>query len=207
MGQADDMTDSVTMGGHHRHLMGTRAYRLVTARLIAPWALQGTHPQGKVLEIGAGVGAMAQHLLTATPDLHMVVTDFDPEMVAMASQSLERFGSRVRAQEADANHLPFADDSFDFVLSFLMLHHTGDWQQTVREAVRVLQPGGSFVGFDLLAGAPLHQPKRFEALLKRGQLREFLPTLPVAEVRVRPGIANMVERFVARKRGAERKEA
>jgi ubiquinone/menaquinone biosynthesis C-methylase UbiE len=193
------VSDSVTMGGHERLIMATRAYRFLTARLIAPWALQGTHPHGEVLEIGAGVGAMAHHLLAVTPDLHMGVTDFDPDMCAVAARSLGRYGSRVVVEQADANRLPFADNSFDFVLSFLMLHHTGDWRQTVREATRVLRPGGRLVGFDLLAGAPLHHPERFATLMPRGELENFVPTLPLVDVRVRPGLTKTLVRFVATK--------
>jgi ubiquinone/menaquinone biosynthesis C-methylase UbiE len=194
------MGDSVTMGGHERVLMATRTYRLVTARLIAPWALQGTRPRGDVLEIGGGVGAMAHHLLSVTPDLRLVETDFDPEMCAIASRNLGRFGTRAAVKQADANHLPFGDHTFDFVLSFLMLHHTGDWRSTLREAIRVLRPGGRLVGFDLVAGAPLHHPERASTLIQRGELAEFLPTLAVTDVRVRPGLAKMLVRFVATKR-------
>jgi 16S rRNA A1518/A1519 N6-dimethyltransferase RsmA/KsgA/DIM1 with predicted DNA glycosylase/AP lyase activity len=58
--------------------MATPMYRLFTSRVLAPWALQGIPPQGKVLEVGAGVAAMAAHLLETTPGLRMVVTDYDP---------------------------------------------------------------------------------------------------------------------------------
>ncbi|MDE3087149.1 MAG: class I SAM-dependent methyltransferase, partial [Acidobacteriota bacterium] len=147
-----------------------------------------------------GAGAMAHHLVGATPDLRLVVTDVDPEMCAAAAQALEAFASRVTVQEADANSLPFADGSFDFVLSFLMLHHTGDWRRTVREAMRVLRSGGRFVGFDIVAGAPLHHPKRFQTLLRRGELDALLASDPaVARARVRPGLAGAVVRFVATK--------
>ena len=67
--------------------MTTSVYRLFTARLIAPWALQGTRPHGDVLEIGGGVGAMAQRLLRTSPDLRIVETDFDPEMCSIASRN------------------------------------------------------------------------------------------------------------------------
>lgn len=193
------MSDSVTMGGHERLLMGTRAYRLLTARLLAPWGLQGMHPRGDALEIGAGAGAMAHHLLTVAPGLRLVVTDVDPAMCAIAARTLARFGTRVTVDQADANDLPFGDDSFDFVVSCLMLHHTGDWRQTLREAVRVLRPGGRLIGFDVVAGGPLHHPERFHTLMKRGELAEFLPSLPVVEARVRPGLAKTVVRFVATK--------
>ncbi|PZS26418.1 MAG: SAM-dependent methyltransferase, partial [Pseudonocardiales bacterium] len=40
--------------------------------------------------------------------------------------------------------------SFDVVVSYLMLHHIGNWEAAVAEAVRVLRPGGRFVGYDLI---------------------------------------------------------
>jgi len=187
------------MGSHGRRLMASRPYRLLASRLIAPWALQGIRPTGDVLEIGGGVGAMAYHVLSANPGVHMVVTDFDPEMCAVASQTLHRFGTRVDVKEADANDLPFPDESFDFVVSLLMLHHTGSWQQTVSEAIRVLRPGGRLVGFDVSAGAPLHHQERFETLLSVDELADYLKTLQVASFRVRPGMARSMVRFVVTK--------
>ena len=194
------MSDSITMHGHERRLMTTKAYRLLTAHVIAPYALQGSHPHGRVLEVGAGVGALADHLLAVTPDLEMVVTDVDPEMCSMATATLRPHGPRVAVEQADANSLPFADDTFDFVLSVLMLHHTGDWRQTLREAIRVMRPGGRLVGFDVVAGAPLHRGRRAPTLLARGELGAFLPGLEVVDVLVRPALGPAAVRFVATKR-------
>jgi ubiquinone/menaquinone biosynthesis C-methylase UbiE len=194
------MSDSVTMGGRDRRVMATRAYRLITTRLIAPWALQGIRPCGEVLEIGAGTGAMARYLVEVNPDLRIVVTDLDAEMCKIAAKNLGGFGARAEVEQADANALPFADDRFDLVLSFLMLHHTGDWQQTLRESIRVLRPGGRLAGFDIVAGAPLHHRKRFAALIRRGQLEEFLPTLAVTGIRIRPALAHSLVRFSATKK-------
>ena len=196
------MGDSVTMGGHERLIMATRAYRFLTAHLIAPWALQGVRPQGEVLEIGAGAGAMAAHLLATTPELHMVVTDVDPEMCTLAARALRRYETNVTVEQADANDLHYADDSFDFVLSFLMLHHTGDWRAPIRQAMRVLRPGGLLVGFDIAAGAPLHHPERMATVMKQGELEAFLSTVPEADPHIRPGIAKRFVRFVVSKKGA-----
>ena len=50
---------------------------------------------------------------------------------------------------ADGTRLDFADDSFDAVCSWLMLHHTIDWEGVLAEAARVTRPGGTIVGYDL----------------------------------------------------------
>jgi len=195
------VSESITMGHHGRRLMDGSLYRAVTARIIAPWALQGLRPRGEGLEIGAGVGAMSAQLMRSFGDLRMVVTDYDPDMVAAAARALRPFGSRAQLEVADANRLPFAERRFDLVVSCLMLHHTGDWRETVREAVRVLRPGGHLVGFDLVAGAPLHNPQRFEGqLLRPDELRELFAVLPVTQVRVRPALVRSVVRFMATKK-------
>jgi ubiquinone/menaquinone biosynthesis C-methylase UbiE len=53
-------------------------------------------------------------------------------------------------EEADATDLPLDDGRFSLVLSCAMLHHVVGWEQALSEATRVLRPGGSLVGFDLL---------------------------------------------------------
>ena len=120
-----------------------------TVRPLVPWALSGQRLRGDVLEIGGGGGAMAAGMLRRFPDVRLTVADLDPRMVAAGRRRLARFGDRARVEVADATRLPFADGSFDAVVSFLMLHHVGAWEEAVREAARVLRPGGRFLGYDL----------------------------------------------------------
>jgi ubiquinone/menaquinone biosynthesis C-methylase UbiE len=116
-----------------------------------PWALQGERPQGRVLEVGAGGGAMAVQILAAHPLAALTATDVDPAMVARARRALAPFGARASAEVADATALPFADGSFDAALSFLMLHHVPRRDRALAELVRVLRPGGRLLAYDLLA--------------------------------------------------------
>jgi len=178
-------------------------WRFVARRVVLPWALQGVDPSGRVLEIGAGSGAMATELLATHPGVTMTVTDFDPEMVAAAERRLVPYAERSTARQADATALPFHDDAFDVVLSWIMLHHTIEWEKALAEAVRVVRPGGHVVAYDLLSTAPLrglHQAEggRFR-MMKFGELRNTVRELPVAQVILTPGLGGFVVRFTLRK--------
>lgn len=123
--------------------------RFASTRIL-PWALQGQNFTGEVLEIGGGSGAMARAVLQRWPHIRITVTDYDPAMIETAGRRLAACDARVAVQVADATMLPFPSGSFDAVLSFLMLHHTLRWEQVLAEAARVLRPGGTLVGYDLL---------------------------------------------------------
>ncbi len=128
----------------------TAAWGLFARRAVLPWALAGHPLSGEVLEIGGGGGAMAAGVLTRFPSVRVTVADLDPLMVRVTQRRLARFGARATATVGDATDLPFDDGRFDVVVSFLMLHHIGRWEAAVAEAVRVLRPGGHFVGYDLV---------------------------------------------------------
>ena len=178
-------------------------WRGFARRVVLPWALHGFRPGGDVLEIGAGSGAMAAELLAAYPSITMTVTDFDAAMVDSAKRRLEPFADRATARRADATALPFADDSFDVVLSWVMLHHTVEWEKALAEAMRVVRPGGSLVGYDLLSTQTmrvLHRTDREGIRVMRfPDLREVLGDLPLEDAALRTSVAGMVVRFTLRK--------
>lgn len=180
-------------------------YRLMARRIILPWMLQGVHPKGEGLEIGAGVGAMSAQLLTVCPRFRMVATDCDTELVGMAEQVLAGFGRRASAQRADAAQLPFPDSRFDLVLSAAMLHHVIDWDQALAEAVRVLRPGGKLIGYDMLNTAPIrliHLGERDTTILLRAdQLKAGLAKLELVGLQTRTALGGTVMRFSATKAG------
>jgi ubiquinone/menaquinone biosynthesis C-methylase UbiE len=103
---------------------------------------------GAVLEIGSGGGAIAEALAGRNPGTMLTATDLDPVMVNTARRRLAGFANAT-VLTADATALPFDDDSFDSVVSCLMLHHVIDWEKALDEVARVLRPGGLFVGYDL----------------------------------------------------------
>jgi ubiquinone/menaquinone biosynthesis C-methylase UbiE len=146
---------------------------------------------------------MAAQLLGKFPELRMVATDYDREMVATAGRRLARFGERATVQQVDAAALPFADSRFDVVLSFAMLHHVVDWEKAVAEAVRVIRPGGRLVGYDLRhAPFPRHshhgEPGGMR-MMGPGKLEAELRSLPITDVRTRPSAGGFAVRFLATK--------
>jgi SAM-dependent methyltransferase len=178
-------------------------YRLIARRILLPWVLQGEQPVGEGLEIGAGSGAMTAQLLAAFPELRMIATDYDTDMVATARQTLARFGDRATAERADAAALPFEDSQFDLVLSAAMLHHVIAWDKALAEAVRVLRPGGRLIGYDLLGTAPIRLlhfgGKHDTSMLRRGQMEIELSKLAVSGVRTRSAAGGLAVRFAASK--------
>lgn len=192
-----------------RALCTAGPYRVLAGRLVLPWALQGLRPAGRILEIGAGGGAMAAQLLrrgqgaAGGSGLRLVATDYDQAMAVAAAAALAPFGTGAAAARADAAALPFADGSFDWVLSFAMLHHVVAWERALAEAVRVLRPGGQLAGYDLVDGPAmrlLHHAEHSEVRMMRAdQLPAELRRLPVTDVRTRRAAGGLAMRFRLRK--------
>jgi ubiquinone/menaquinone biosynthesis C-methylase UbiE len=107
-------------------------------------------PYPTALEVGAGTGFFVLNLHQAGVLRQPHVTDISPGMVATAKRNAGKIGIDIAGQVADAEQLPFADASFDLVVGHAVLHHLPDVEQALREALRVLKPGGRFV----FAGEP-----------------------------------------------------
>jgi len=165
-------------------------WRFAARKLILPWTLMGSELSGSVLELGSGSGAMAAEILDRFPQVRLTATDLDPKMLARSRRTLEPFGSRASVQEADATALPFSPGEFDAVVSYLMLHHVGDWETALAEATRVLKPGGLLLVADLLDNRVVRAGERLAGSearpILRPQLMPVLAGLPLIEVDARP---------------------
>jgi ubiquinone/menaquinone biosynthesis C-methylase UbiE len=114
------------------------------------------------LEIGAGTGYFSLNLLQAGVVANATCTDISPGMIATLSQNARRLRLDVRAARADAEALPFADQSFDLVLGHAVLHHLPNLRRAFAEFHRVLRPGGRIV----FAGEPSRVGDRIAAVPK-----------------------------------------
>ena len=102
----------------------------------------------------------------------------------------------------DGTRLDFPDDSFDTVCSWLMLHHTIDWEGVLAEAVRVTRPGGLIVGYDLTDTAPARVVHRLDGseyrLLRPAELERELGRLGTGDPVVERALGGTTMRFRAR---------
>ncbi|MCW2720147.1 class I SAM-dependent methyltransferase [Pseudonocardia sp.] len=121
-------------------------------------------PYERALELGSGTGFFLLNLMQAGLAEHGSVTDLSPGMVQAALRNAEHLGLDVDGRVADAEKIPYDDDTFDVVVGHAVLHHIPDLDTAFREILRVLKPGGRFV----FAGEPTKIGDRYAR--KLGQL-------------------------------------
>lgn len=130
--------------------------------------LVNLRPGDQVLDVGCGTGTLAmaaKYRVGATGTVCGI--DASPEMITRARRKAKKDGVEVRLENAVVEKLPFADGTFDAVLSTLMLHHLGRKarQQCLCEIRRVLKPGGRVVAIDF--GEPAQNGRWLSAHLHR----------------------------------------
>ncbi|HVU93343.1 MAG TPA: class I SAM-dependent methyltransferase, partial [Jatrophihabitans sp.] len=107
-------------------------------------------PYRRSLELGCGTGFFTLNLKLAGVLDEGHVTDLSPGMVEVAQRNARGLGFAVEGRVADAERLPYDDESFDIVIGHAVLHHIPDLDAAFAEILRVLKPGGRFV----FAGEP-----------------------------------------------------
>lgn len=105
--------------------------------------LAGLKPGASLLDLGTGTGDLAREALRQQPAARVTAADFTLEMM--------RVGQRVGPLEfsaADALHIPFADASFEAVVSGFLMRNVTDLHKALQEQHRVLASGGRIVILD-----------------------------------------------------------
>ena len=98
-----------------------------TLGLLEPW------PRARVLDVGGGHGQLTKPLLDAGHEVTVYASD--PRCRERVRPYVE--GGRARFESGDLLRAPFADRSFDAVLSFRLLPHVADWRALIAELCRL----------------------------------------------------------------------
>ncbi len=104
-------------------------------------------PQARILDVATGTGDVALMLRRRHPDSEVIGLDLTPAMVARAQRKDP--GGTVAWCVGDGLALPFADRSFDGVISAFMLRNVPDVRAALAEQVRVVKPGGRVVCLEM----------------------------------------------------------
>lgn len=101
--------------------------------------------KGHLLDLGAGTGDLSLEAYRQFPQAKVTAADFTLGMMQAGQKSHSR---QLDFSAADALRIPFADESFDAVISGFLLRNVVDLDLALKEQLRVLKPGGVFVSLD-----------------------------------------------------------
>jgi SAM-dependent methyltransferase len=147
----------------------------------------GATVKGCILDIGSGNGVLAVKLAQQHADVEVVGIDYWGKDWEYSKKACERnaraaqVDRRVRFQKGDAASLDFAADTFDGAISNLTFHEVqsaADKRAVVREAFRVVKPGGTFVFIDYF-----YAEKYYGKAL---DFEDYLRSLGLAQVECKP---------------------
>ena len=130
----------------HRKMWASGDY----PRMVETWLLPlgprlvdacGIQPGMRVLDVATGTGNAA--LPAAERGARVTASDLTPELLEVGRRRAEAAGLDLEWTEADAEHLPFDDASFDLVMSSIGVMFAPHHQEAADELVRVCRPGGT----------------------------------------------------------------
>ncbi len=104
-------------------------------------------PDTDLLDLAGGTGDVTFTAAKRTPCRHIQLTDFVPEMLEVAHDRMntgENCGVPIDFEVVDAQNIPYADNSYDAVTMAYGIRNIPDRMKALREANRVLKPGGTF---------------------------------------------------------------
>jgi len=115
---------------------------------LSDWSLKRPVQSGRaelrVLDLGAGTAQIPIELARRVSNVHITAVDAAASMLELARANIaaEKLYDRIDCVLADAKQLPFANGSFDVVISNSIVHHIPEPRMVIAKAIRVTAPGG-----------------------------------------------------------------
>ena len=162
-----------------------------------PTALAQLNPGETVLDLGSGGGIDV--LLSAKrvgPSGKAYGLDMTDEMLALANENKRKAGAdNVEFLKGEIENIPLPDNSVDVVISNCVINLSADKGRVLREAFRVLKPGGRFAVSDVVTRGEIHEEIRKSILLwvgcvagalEEGQYRDTLTSAGFEQIEIEP---------------------
>ncbi len=152
-----------TLVDANRLWVDSRLRALVQRRVEAPVLLRlgGPVPGGRVLELGTGRRGTGLRLaLELFGAAHADGVERFDDSVAACREAVRDLTGRADVQRGDATALTAHDGAYDAVFGYHVLHHADAWRDVVREAARVLRPGGRLYSCEMTARIVDSRPLR-----------------------------------------------
>jgi ubiquinone/menaquinone biosynthesis C-methylase UbiE len=161
-----------------------------------PTAVADLHEGETVLDLGSGAGADV--LISARrvgPTGKAIGLDMTAEMLELARRNASAAGvENVEFVEGYLEDLPLDDESVDVVISNCVINLSGDKPSVIREAARVLRPGGRFAVSDVIADPDMDERTRADmaawtgcvaGALTESEFRSALAAAGLADIEIR----------------------
>lgn len=129
--------------------------RIFVDDLLTAFADAGREPQGEFLDLGTGTALIPIELCGRNDAVQVMAVDLSIHMLELARNNIEIAGltDRIQLDRVDSKQLPYEDGRFAAVISNSIVHHIPGPETVLREAWRVLAPGGLLFFRDLLRPA------------------------------------------------------
>jgi len=162
-----------------------------------PTALAQLNPGEVVLDLGSGGGIdvllSAKRVGSTGKAYGLDITD---EMLALANENKRKAGAEnVEFLKGEIEHIPLPDNSVDVIISNCVINLSADKRRVLREAFRVLKPGGRFAVSDVVTRGAINDDIRKSVLLwvgcvagalDEGEYREKLATAGFEQISIEP---------------------
>jgi ubiquinone/menaquinone biosynthesis C-methylase UbiE len=141
----ETQTVDPALAAKHRAMWASGDYPAIVTDVVAPLGpvlleATGIGADDRVLDVAAGTGSVA--IPAAQTGAAVVATDLTPELLAAGQAIASARGIALEWREANAEHLPFADNEFDAVLSAIGVMFAPHHKLAADELVRVCRSGG-----------------------------------------------------------------
>lgn len=185
----EHMTKSGRLDNYYKHALGFEAVNELIPRIVGQ--LSYRRPHMHFLEIGAGTGGSTHGILSklGTAFASYTYTDISTGFFEKAQERFKTYANRMVFKtlniEKDPMTQGFIEQAYDVVLAANVLHATKPLEQTLRNARRLLKPGGYLVLLEIIKNDPMRVGLIMGGLpgwwIGREDGRRYAPTISLPE--------------------------